>query len=133
MLLGGPLEKEKVEVVLRAAADVSQLVYVSTDEGGVWLAAAIALADVIVCGDSLVHLSSVLGVSAVALFGPTSAAEVPSCGGLVAKLSAALTWLACYSDCDRPVNCMTEIDPMEVARLVERQVTMWRRGSACGA
>ena len=72
------------------------------------------------CGDTLaVHIASALRLPCVAVFGPTSLAEIPDFDGLIDKVAVSgLDCLVCYGDCDKPRNCMTLQDIPGLARRV---------------
>ena len=75
----------------------------------------LGLCEILVTGDTLaLHAAVGLGVPAVALFGPTSAAEIDLQGNGV-KVVPSLDCLCCYrTHCDRTQTCMDLIHPEQV-------------------
>ena len=70
------------------------------------------------------HLALALGKRTVALFGPTSAAEI-ELYGLGEKVAPDMTCLSCYkTSCDFAPNCMDLISAAMVERAVLRQLAL---------
>ena len=86
-------------------------------------AALIALCSVIVSGDTLaMHIALATKRRIVALFGPTSAAEI-ELYGLGEKLIPDIQCLVCYKEhCDFVPNCMDLISVDMVVAAVKRQL-----------
>lgn len=128
VLLGGPEEKEKhCRLLSRSAVP---LIDAGCDNPVRQFAAIVAACDVVICGDTLaMHLALALGRRTVALFGPTSSAEIEMYG-LGEKIVPAMDCLACYKTrCDFIPNCMDLISTEMVEAAVERQLAMtagWR-------
>lgn len=122
VLLGGPGERE-LHARLLSRSSVP-LVDSGCDNAVRHFAALIAACTVIVTGDTLaMHLSLALGRRTVALFGPTSAAEIEMYG-LGEKVIPQMECLACYKPtCDFIPNCMDLISTDMVAAAVERQLS----------
>lgn len=121
-LLGGPSERDLHARVLSRSR--VPLVDSGCDNAVRHFAALIAACTVIVTGDTLaMHLSLALGRRTVALFGPTSAAEIEMYG-LGEKVIPQMECLACYKPtCDFISNCMDLISTGMVAAAVERQLS----------
>jgi ADP-heptose:LPS heptosyltransferase len=85
--------------------------------------AAIAQLDALVTTDSLaMHAAWALRTPIVALFGPTSSAEI-TLGPEDTKLAAALPCLACYlHDCDVDPHCMELLESATVFDAVRRRI-----------
>ena len=120
VILGGPAERErnakiveraKCPAVLAAPCDLPILSF----------AALIEQLDALVSSDSLaMHIGIALRCPVVALFGPTSDAEI-DLFGLGEKMVTPLDCRCCYlSDCDVRPNCMQSISVDSVAEAVER-------------
>lgn len=79
----------------------------------------VALLDILVCGDTLaLHYGTALAKNVVALFGPTSAAEI-ELFGKGERIFSAIPCRTCYlSDCNITPNCMDLISPEEVCRAI---------------
>lgn len=123
LLVGGAADAAKAEAVQAALGPSGGRVAAALTPGA--LAAFVATlmqADALFCGDTLaLHVATAIGLSTLAVFGPTSIAEIADFGGLIEKVAAPLDCLCCYGDCDKPVTCMTALDPAALAaRLVAR-------------
>ncbi len=122
LLVGGAGEQAKAEAV-RAQCDPARVALALTPEGVGAFVAMLAQADALLCGDTLaLHVATAIGLPAVAVFGPTSHAEIEDFGGLIDKVfTRALDCLCCYGDCTKTENCMTLLDPADLAqRLLAR-------------
>jgi ADP-heptose:LPS heptosyltransferase len=86
--------------------------------------AILANVDALLCGDTLaLHVAAALGLPTVAVFGPTSPAEIFDFNGLIAKLwTSRLDCLICYGDCQKRDNCMSLIDLTELVNLTIGQL-----------
>lgn len=123
LLVAGPLEKE---LVRRLTAQLPPTVASSgTDRTLRELGALLSQCAVVVTGDSLAMLMAVaLKVPVVALFGPTSAAEI-ELYGRGEKIVAPAECVTCYlTDCDRLPNCMDLIGPETVVAAVNRLLSV---------
>jgi ADP-heptose:LPS heptosyltransferase len=85
--------------------------------------ALVNLCDILVTGDTLgLHLATALGKRIVALFGPTSAAEIELYGQGVKLQPKNMSCLCCYrSDCEVAPACMENISPDEVFAAIKTQ------------
>lgn len=117
LLLGGPEEKERnrriAELAGGAATDTG------TDHSLREFFAIVDLCDVVVTGDTMaLHVAAALGKKVVALFGPTSAAEIDLYGRGV-KIVSDAACAGCYrASCDVTPTCMERIAAAEVAEAV---------------
>lgn len=120
LLLGGQAEAEINEDILSRLGGkaVDTGCFNSTKR----FAGLIGLCDVVVTGDSLaLHMALALKKRVVALFGPTSAAEV-DLYGMGKKITAEMNCLCCYRRvCEKSPNCMESISAETVYRAVEEQ------------
>ncbi len=112
-MFGGALEQELLLQTERDAGGYALIAGTATDLR--CLFALLSLCDVLVTGDTLaLHAATGLGIPVVALFGPTSAAEI----GLEErgiKLVPDLDCVCCYrTQCDRRPSCMDLILPERV-------------------
>jgi ADP-heptose:LPS heptosyltransferase len=132
MLLGGAAEGRRAEEVMALVGADPRIRPVLTAVSIPDFVATMAQADALLCGDTLaLHVATAVGVPTVAVFGPTSQAEIDNFGGLVAKAwTDALDCLCCYGDCDKTRNCMTLLEP---ARLVDLVAAQLRRASQARA
>ena len=78
--------------------------------------ALVSLSDVFLTADTLaLHAATALKKKIVALFGPTSAAEIDDYDGRIIKIQSNLDCLVCYKTrCDYNPNCMNTISPERV-------------------
>ena len=81
-----------------------------------------------VTGDTLgMHVATALGKKIVALFGPTSSAEIELYGQGVKIVPQSMSCLCCYlSDCDVRPACMQRIQVDRVFGEVARAITETR-------
>jgi len=129
ILVGGAAEAEKAREIL-ARFDASDPVKVALTERSVpQFVALLNETDVLLCGDTLaLHIATAIGLPAVAVFGPTSAAEIADFDGLVAKAwTNRLDCLVCYGDCAKGDNCMSLLDPAALVDLTQAQLARGRR------
>jgi heptosyltransferase-2 len=120
LLLGGPQEIERNRVLAQSCGELA------LDTGCQPLrpfAALVAQIHLLVTADTLaLHLGLALDRQIVALFGPTSHAEIDLCG-LGEKLFAELECLCCYqTSCDRSPTCMDLLGPGLVLGAIERRL-----------
>jgi heptosyltransferase-2 len=113
LLLGGERERELMDAL--AAEHPAYAVPTDTAGDVRRLFALLDLCEVVVTGDTLaLHAAVGLGVPVVAVFGPTSAAEIDLQGNGV-KIVPDLDCLCCYQTrCDRAPSCMDLITPAQV-------------------
>ncbi len=125
VLLGGRSEME-LSKRLREASRVPVLDAGCENELRHFSALA-GLCDVIVTGDTLaMHIAIALGVRIVALFGPTSHAEI-ELYGQGEMIYPHMDCLVCYKTaCDFVPNCMDLIKEQDVAAAVARQLSIAR-------
>jgi len=120
LLLGGPDERERNERLLAEGGEGFH------DAG--WdnpvrdFAARLGLCDLVVTGDTLaLHLGTALERPVVALFGPTSSAEIDLFGRGEKILPRGMECLCCYDPhCRREPNCQDAIPVDRVEAAVEK-------------
>ena len=121
LLYGGPEEIDR-NARLR---QIDPLRVVDTGAGNTLrqFGALVDLCDVMVTGDTLgLHVATALGKHVVALFGPTSSAEIELYGRGVKIAPEGMECLCCYlNDCEVRPACMERIGVEEVARAVLAQ------------
>ena len=118
LLLGGPEEAERNRrIVVRLGEDV---VDAGTGHDLRGFFSLVDLCDLLVTGDTMaLHVAVALGKKVVALFGPTSAAEIDLYGRGV-KIVSDAPCVGCYrTDCDVKPTCMERISAEEVLRAVQ--------------
>ncbi|MFP3870953.1 MAG: glycosyltransferase family 9 protein [Syntrophobacteria bacterium] len=129
LLLGGPEESEKNRLLQESCEDMA---ITASPHPVREFAALVQQTHVLVTADTLaLHIGLATARQIVALFGPTSRAEIDMCG-LGEKLSANLECLGCYrTDCDRSPNCMELLAPETVRAAIERRLqktgSPWQR------
>jgi ADP-heptose:LPS heptosyltransferase len=128
MLLGGAAEATKMDQVMALSGGDARIRPLLTESSIPEFVALVAQADAMLCGDTLaLHVASALGVPTVAVFGPTSQAEIDDFGGLVAKTwTRALDCLCCYGDCDKTAHCMALLAPEQLVGMVAAQLARGR-------
>jgi heptosyltransferase-2 len=121
LLVAGPTEKSLEARMIRALP--SSIIPTGTDLTLRQLAALLAQCAVVLTGDSLAMLMAIaLRVPVVALFGPTSAAEI-ELYGRGEKIVSPAPCATCYlPDCHREPDCMEQIRPDGVLKAIRRQL-----------
>lgn len=116
MLIGGA---EDAEIIARIKAGSGDAAIVPPPGDLRHFGMVVQLLDLMVCGDTLaLHYATALNKKIVALFGPTSAAEI-ELFGKGEKIFADIPCRGCYlSDCDVRPTCMDLISPAEVMRSI---------------
>ncbi len=129
MLVGGAAEEEKARAIVAMLGEDPRVQPFLTPASIAEFAATLMLADVLFCGDTLaLHVATAIGLPTVAIFGPTSVAEIADFDGLVAKAWAhGLDCLGCYGDCAKSVNCMSSLDAARLVALTAEQLKRARR------
>jgi ADP-heptose:LPS heptosyltransferase len=128
LLLGGNAEIEKAAAILAMRRPGERIEAALTGNSVVEFLGLLSEVDALLCGDTLsLHIAPALGLPTVALFGPTSFAEIHTFDGLIAKVRArGLDCFVCQGDCQKPQNCMTLMDLDE---LVELTIGQLKRGA----
>jgi heptosyltransferase-2 len=129
LLLTGEEEKETKETLM---SGISTPVYDPGSRNPLpRFAAFVNLSDVVVTGDTLaLHAALGLRRRVVALFGPTSMAEIEMYG-LGRKISSGLDCLECYREtCDKHPTCMELITVPMVQEAVRQEIRLAREGNA---
>lgn len=119
LLLGGPEDKEEIDSIL--AEKINNVFSTGTNNSISDFFAIINLCDVILCGDTMaLHAAAGLKKNVVALFGPTSLAEI-ELYGRGTKVQSNKDCLCCYKQkCEIVDNCMKEIPPETVIKSIEK-------------
>ncbi len=112
LLLGGAAEAAKAKAILAQCGSDERIQLALTETSIPEFTAVLASVDVLLCGDTLaMHIATAVGLPMVALFGPTSSAEIWDFDGLIAKeWTPELDCLVCYGDCAKERNCMSLLD-----------------------
>ncbi len=107
-LYGGHYEKERNQRL--SLIDYNRVINTGTDNTLRHFFALLNLCDLLVTGDTLaLHAATALNKKVVALFGPTSSAEIETYGR-IQKITSDLDCLVCYKmTCDFKPNCMNSI------------------------
>jgi ADP-heptose:LPS heptosyltransferase len=113
LLLGGPEEKDRNRRIAKEAG--SKVLDAGTGNDLREFFSLVNLCDLVVTGDTMaLHVAVSLGKKVVALFGPTSAAEI-ELYGRGRKISSDAPCSGCYrTDCDVKPTCMERISATEV-------------------
>jgi ADP-heptose:LPS heptosyltransferase len=124
MLVGGAAEAQKLLEVQALCGEDAAIVPVLTSASIPDFVAVLMQADALLCGDTLaLHVATAIGLPTVAVFGPTSQAEIADFDGLVAKTwTDRLDCLCCYGDCTKTAHCMALLDPVRLAGMVAAQI-----------
>ncbi|MDR1195692.1 MAG: glycosyltransferase family 9 protein, partial [Endomicrobium sp.] len=119
LLLGGKDDEDEIKAIL--SENIDNVYSAGTNNGIPDFFAMINLCDIIVCGDTMaLHAAAGLKKNIVALFGPTSLAEI-EVYGRGAKLQADKECVCCYKqECNLVKNCMDSISDGEVIEAVEK-------------
>jgi heptosyltransferase-2 len=119
LLYGGPLEQERNEFLSKLHP--TRIINTGTNNSLRQFFALVTLSDIFLTGDTLaLHVATALKKKVVALFGPTSAAEIDSYNGQILKVQADLDCLVCYKPrCDFNPNCMNSITPEQIFSLIK--------------
>ncbi len=127
VLYGGVIEYERNTALAKGFPD--RLTIADTRHSLRSLFAILNISDVVVTGDTLaLHAATALGKRVVAIFGPTSSAEIEPYDR-VTKITSATMACKCYYKpvCDQDVNCMNTIPPQQVFDVVTRELAGIRR------
>jgi heptosyltransferase-2 len=119
LLVGGAEDREIIERI-KNGADLAGASVIAPPEGDLrHFGMVVQLLDLLVCGDTLaLHYGTALSKKIVALFGPTSAAEIELFGP-GEKIFADIPCRCCYlSDCQVRPTCMDLISPNEVLKSI---------------
>lgn len=121
-LYGSLIEKERMEKL----ETINPLRIISTGYNNNLreFFALLNLSDVVLTGDTLaMHAAAALKKKVVALFGPTSSAEIEDYGRII-KVIPQLDCLVCYKmKCDFKPNCMESIYPEQVFEIIIKQMS----------
>jgi len=124
LLLGGDAETEKAASILAMRAPGDRIEAALTGHSVLEFLALLSQVDALLCGDTLaLHIAPAIGLPTVAVFGPTSFAEIHTFDGLIAKTRVnSLDCLVCQGDCQKQRNCMTLMDLDELVELTLGQL-----------
>jgi ADP-heptose:LPS heptosyltransferase len=124
MLVGGAAEADKLRQVQALCGPDPAIVPVLTTASIPDFVAVLMQADALLCGDTLaLHVATAIGLPSVAVFGPTSQAEIADFDGLVAKTwTDRLDCLCCYGDCAKTEHCMALLDPARLVAMLAAQL-----------
>ncbi|MCL2144313.1 MAG: glycosyltransferase family 9 protein [Endomicrobia bacterium] len=119
LLLGGNDDIEEITAITNEK--IKNVYSAGTDNSIPDFFALVNLCDIIVCGDTMaLHAAAGLKKNIVALFGPTSLAEIDVYGRGI-KLQSNKECICCYKqECDISKNCMDLISEEEVIKAVEK-------------
>lgn len=121
LLLGGPQERAKNQSITAAVSD-ERCVDAGCDHTVLEFAALVGACRVVLCGDTLaLHVATALAIPALALFCPTSTAEIYDYDGLIEKMAPeACDCLCSYNaSCRWNRDCINDIPPNAIVdRLV---------------
>jgi ADP-heptose:LPS heptosyltransferase len=123
LLYGGPLEKKRNAKLSKLHP--TRVLDTGSDNSLRQFFALIHLSDIFVTGDTLaLHAATALKKKIVALFGPTSAAEIDSYNGQIIKIQSSLDCLVCYKPrCNFQPNCMNSIKPDQLFSIIQSELT----------
>lgn len=113
VLLGGPAEQERNDR-LTASLDSPRIIHVGCDHAAGDFAALVGQCNAMLCGDTLaLHIATALSIPTVALFCPTSIAEIYDYNGMIKKIQPQKCDCICgYNrDCPTQKDCINDLSP----------------------
>jgi ADP-heptose:LPS heptosyltransferase len=122
LLYGGPFERERNSQLSKPHR--TRVINTGTENTLREFFGLITLCDIFITGDTLaLHAATALKKRIIALFGPTSAAEIDTYNGQITKVQADLDCLVCYKPrCDFDPNCMNSITPEKMFSVVKSTI-----------
>lgn len=128
VLVGGAAEAKKASTILSMCSSDQAVHAALTETSVAEFVALLSQMDVLLCGDTLaLHIATAIGLPTVAVFGPTSSAEIFDFKGLVHKTwTSKLDCLVCYADCSKKDNCMSLID---IGGLIDNTIVQLNRNT----
>lgn len=122
ILYGGALEHER-NTELRAVSP-ERVVIADTRHSLREFFALMSISDLVITGDTLaLHVATALKKRVLAIFGPTSAAEIESYGRVRKIVSDAVECKCYYRPvCDQDTNCMNTIPPDRVFAIMKEEL-----------
>lgn len=122
LLYGGPFERNRN--IQLAKLHRTRVISTGTENSLREFFGLITLCDIFITGDTLaLHAATALNKRIIALFGPTSAAEIDTYNGQITKVQADLDCLVCYKPrCDFDPNCMNSITPARMFSIVKSMI-----------
>jgi heptosyltransferase-2 len=120
-LYGGHYERERN--LRLSLIDYNRVINTGTDNSLRQFFTLLNLCDLLVTGDTLaMHAATALNKKVIALFGPTSAAEIETYERIT-KITSDLDCLVCYKmTCDFNPNCMNSISHLTVFRELQKSL-----------
>jgi ADP-heptose:LPS heptosyltransferase len=124
VLVGGRAEQGKAGEIIDLCKSECRVRTALTSSSVAEFVAILDQVDVLLCGDTLaLHIATAIGLPTVAVFGPTSPAEIADFNGLVVKAwTEQLDCLVCYGDCAKELNCMSILDLEHLIALTRAQL-----------
>jgi len=122
ILYGGKHERERNREL--AGIDRKRVIDANTEKSLRDFFSLLSLSDVIITGDTLaLHAATALKKRVIAIFGPTSAAEIETYGR-VRKVQSETVECRCYYRpvCTEEINCMNTIPAEKIFNLVKEEV-----------
>ena len=118
LLYGGPLERERNSQLSRMHR--TRVINTGTENSLREFFGLITLCDIFITGDTLaLHAATALKKRIIALFGPTSSAEIDTYDGQITRVQSDLDCLVCYKQrCDFDPNCMNSITAEQMFSIV---------------
>jgi len=132
VLVGGAAETEKAVAIAALCTGDARVRAALTGHSLPEFVALLTQVDALLCGDTLaLHIAAALGLPTVAVFGPTSSAEIFDFDGLITKVwTDELDCLVCYGDCQKQKNCMSLL---KITALVDRTIEQLKRAQQARA
>jgi ADP-heptose:LPS heptosyltransferase len=124
ILVGGAAEQSKTGFLIEPCGSTRVHPMLTPDSIGDFVAV-LMQADLLLSGDTLaLHIATAINLPTIAVFGPTSAAEIPDFDGLIDKVwTPQLDCLGCYGDCAKVANCMSLLDIDYLAQRIVARLT----------
>jgi len=128
LLLGGPGEKDRNDRLARLFLE-NRVIHAGCEHPPGDFAALTGECSAMLCGDTLaLHIATALGIPTVALFCPTSFAEIYDYDGLIFKIQPDDCECLCgYNrDCPWQKDCMNHLSPSVILDALRHQMTRGR-------
>lgn len=124
LLYGGPFERERNNQLSRMHR--TRVINTGTENSLREFFGLITLCDIFITGDTLaLHAATALKKRIIALFGPTSAAEIDTYDGQITRVQSDLDCLVCYKQrCDFDPNCMNSITAEQMFSIVKSTIAL---------
>ncbi len=130
VLYGGTAEQERNAALVQGFPE--RVFIAQTDASVREFFSILNASDIVITGDTLaLHAATALRKRVIAIFGPTSAAEIETYGRVVKVVSDTMQCQCYYKPvCTQEVNCMNTISPDRIFGLVQKEVKNFRRPAA---